>query len=512
MIKRKFLAANMAVILAATFAPTVYAAGAAKNIIFFLGDGMGPAVVTAARIYKGNGTGLNEKELLTFQTLDRTARIKTYSHDAQTTDSAPSMASYMTGVKANNEVISMTADTIASGTNAPSKDTSVTPNVSNAINNCAAGNGSPVTTILELAKAAGKGTGSITTTELTHATPATTFSHICNRNAQFHIAAQLVPNGTGYNTALTKGTDLGVDVLMGGGLNHFTPYNSTTNPAGRVDLRDLTAELALTANGGYTVATTKAQMTAAPSTTKKFIGLYSPTSHLAYELDRKAAVTVAAAGTAGSIAHANIETVNQVQAATQPSLSDMTVKSIQLLSQNANGFFLMVEGGRIDHALHNTNAKRALEDTVAFDDAISAAITEIKKTDPTLANTLIVVTADHDHTMTYNGYGKIGNPILDINRSYINGAESTDINGINYTTLVFGNGYNRPNVARTSLTTATVTADDYLQEAGVRKGAGGESHGGGDVMLYATGAGSELFKGTMDNTKVFTVLKTAFGL
>jgi alkaline phosphatase len=57
-----------------------------------------------------------------------------------------------------------------------------------------------------------------------------------------------------------------------------------------------------------------------------------------------------------------------------------------------------------------------------------------------------------------------------------------------------------------------VTADDYLQEAGVRKGAGGESHGGGDVMLYATGAGSELFKGTMDNTKVFTVLKTAFGL
>jgi alkaline phosphatase len=510
MIKRKFLAANMAVILAATFAPTVYAAGAAKNIIFFLGDGMGPAVVTAARIYKGNGTGLNEKELLTFQTLDRTARIKTYSHDAQTTDSAPSMASYMTGVKSNNEVISMSSDTIASGANAPSADA----HSNLGINNCpASGNGTSVVTILELAKAAGKGTGSITTTELTHATPAATFSHICNRNAQFDIARQLVPNGAGYNTALTKGTDLGVDVLMGGGLNHFTPWVAVTNAKGRADGRDLTAELALPANGGYTVATTKAQMTAAPLTTKKFIGLYSPTSHLAYELDRKAAVIAAAAGTAGSVAHANIETVNQVQAATQPSLSDMTVKSIQLLSQNANGFFLMVEGGRIDHALHNTNAKRALEDTVAFDDAIAAAITEIKKTDPTLANTLIVVTADHDHTMTINGYGKIGNPILDINRTYLSGnAESTDINGVNYTTLVFGNGYNRPNVARTSLTTAAVTADDYLQEAGVRKGAGGESHGGGDVMLYATGAGSELFKGTMDNTKVFTVLKTAFGL
>jgi alkaline phosphatase len=423
------------------------------------------------------------------------------------------MGSYMTGVKANNEVISMTANTIAStitGGNKPSTDTTVTPNVSNGVNNCpATGNGSSVPTLLELAKAAGKAVGSITTTELTHATPATTYAHICNRNAQFAIAAQLVPNGTGYNVALTKGTDLGVDVLMGGGLNHFTPHNPATNPKGRPDGRDLTAELALAANGGYTVATTKAQMDAAPNSTKKFIGLYSPTSHLAYELDRKAAVAAVAAGTAASIVHPNIETVNQTVAASQPSLSDMTVKSIQLLSQNTNGFFLMVEGGRIDHALHNTNAKRALEDTIAFDDAIAAAIAEIKKTDPTLANTLIVVTADHDHTMTYNGYGIIGNPILDINRSYTNGQESLDVNGVNYTTLVFGNGPNRVGTRATQLST-TVMGDDYLQEAGVRMGVGSETHGGGDVLLFATGAGSSAFKGTMDNTNVFTIIRNAF--
>jgi alkaline phosphatase len=493
MTKRTFLAANMAVILAATFAPNVYAAGTAKNIIFFLGDGMGPAVVTAARIYKGNGTGLNEKEVLAFQKLERTARVKTYSNDAQTTDSAPSMASYMTGVKANNEVIAMSADTIASGAKKPAADA----NGNLGINNCpATGNGTSVPTILELAKANGKAVGSITTTELTHATPAATFAHICNRNAQYHIAAQLVPNGTGYNTALTKGTDLGIDVLMGGGLNHFTPYVAVTNAKGRADGRDLTVELALAANGGYTVATTKAQMAAAPNaTTNKFIGLYSATSHLEYELDRKAHVTAVAGN-----------------GLTQPSLSEMTVKSIQLLSKNVNGYFLMVEGGRIDHALHNTNAKRALEDTVAFDDAIAAAIAEVKLTDPTLANTLIVVTADHDHTMTINGYGKINNPILDINRTYLPGnAESTDINGVNYTTLVFGNGPNRLNVARTTLTTATVTADAYLQESGVRTAAGSETHGGGDVMLYATGAGASTFKGTIDNTKVFTLLKNAYG-
>ena len=450
---------------------------------------MGPTVVTAARIYQYGERGALKFE----QALERTARIKTYSNDAQTTDSAPSMASYMTGVKANNEVISMTAATIASGTNKPSADPTTV--VANAVNNCAAGNGAPVTTILELAKANGKAVGSITTTELTHATPAATYAHICNRNAQYAIAAQLVPNGAGYNSALTKGTDLGVDVLMGGGLNHFTPYNATTNAKGRVDGRDLTAELALAANGGYTVALNKTAMAAAPATTKKFLGLYSKTSHLEYELDRAAQT---AAGVGAGV--------------TQPSLSEMTVKSIQMLSQNPNGYFLMVEGGRIDHALHNTNAKRALVDTIAFDDAIAAAITEVKKTDPTLANTLIVVTADHDHTMTFNGYGKIGKPILDINRSYTHGADSLDVNGVNYTTLVFGNGPNRLNVPRTSLITATVTGDNYLQEAGVRTAAGSETHGGGDVMLFATGAGAQSFKGTMDNTQVFTVLRNAFGI
>jgi alkaline phosphatase len=487
MIKRTLIAA----VIAASFTPCAQAAGEAKNIIFFLGDGMGPTTTTAARIYKYGESGS-----LNFDKFDRTARVITYSNDAQTTDSAPSMAAYMTGVKANNEVISMTAATIADGTNAPSADPTTT--VANWVNNCAAGNGAPVQTILELAKSKGKAVGSITTTELTHATPAATFAHICNRNAQYSIAAQLVPGGAGFNTAL--GT--GVDVLMGGGRNHFTPYNVTTNPKGRPDLRDLTAELAAK---GYTVAADKTQMAAATAT--PFIGLYSATSHLAYELDRVQAVAAAAPGTV-----VGIESVNQVEAAAQPTLSEMTVKAIQLLKANANGntngFFLMVEGGRIDHALHGTNAKRVMEDTIAFDDAIGAAIAEIKKTDPTLANTLIVVTADHDHTMTFNGYVKRGNPILDISRSYIDGSDNLDRNNVNSTTLVFGNGPNRP-ATRTALTSAAVQADNYLQESGVRLAS--ETHGGGDVKLLATGAGAQIFKGTMDNTKVFTLLKTAYG-
>lgn len=480
MIKRTLTAA----LLAAFCAPLAHAAGEAKNVIFFLGDGMGPTTTTAARIYKYGESGS-----LNFDKFERAARIITYSNDAQTTDSAPSMASYMTGVKANNEVIAMTANTIATPV------TLDAVNGTKSVNACGTNNGSPVQTMLELAKARGKAVGAITTTELTHATPAATYAHICNRNAAYDIAAQLVPGGAGSNPAFATS---GVDVLMGGGRNHFTPYNVTTNPKGRSDGRDLTAELA---TKGYTVAADKTQMAAA--TTTPFIGLYSANSHLAYELDRVQAVSAVAPATV-----MGIESVNQVEAAAQPSLSEMTVKSIQLLSRNTNGFFLMVEGGRIDHALHGTNAKRVLEDTIAFDDAVLAAINEVKKTDPTLANTLIVVTADHDHTMTFNGYVKRGNPILDISRSYVNGADNLDVNGVNSTTLVFGNGPNRP-ATRTALTSAQVTADNYLQEAGVRLAS--ETHGGGDVKLLATGAGSQIFKGTMDNTKVFTLLKTAYG-
>lgn len=460
----------IAVTLALTFANLAHAAGEAKNIIFFLGDGMGPSTVTASRIYK-----YGEDGSLNMDKLERTARIKTYSNDAQTTDSAPSMAAYMTGVKMNNEVISMTPETVATP---PGKDV----NGNLGINNCAAsGNGVAATTILELAKAKGKAVGSITTTELTHATPAATFSHICNRNAQYAIATQLVPAGAGYNTALGDG----VDVLMGGGRNHFTPFDASSNKAGRADARNLLTELVAK---GYTVAATKAEMSAA-SNDKKFIGLFSSKSHLEYELDRSATPPLG-------------------EGATQPSLAEMTTKAMDILSKNANGYFLMVEGGRIDHALHGTNAKRALVDTIAFDDAIKAALDKAKLTDPTLANTLIVVTADHDHTLAFNGYGKRGNPILDINRNYKDGLATKDADGNTYTTLVFGNGPNRPNL-RTNLDSAAVLANNYLQETGVRLAS--ETHGGGDVKLFATGAGAKAYKGTLDNTKVFTLLKSSFG-
>ncbi len=452
-------------------ATSSFAAGEATNVIFFLGDGMGPTTVTASRIYKYGEAGQ-----LTMESLKRTARIKTYSLDGQTTDSAPSMAAYMTGVKMRNEVISMSPETVA-------RDSANKSYTSGADSTCPAGNGSAVTTLLELAKKAGKSVGAVTTTTVTHATPAATYAHICNRNGENAIAAQAVPGGAGYNSALGNG----VDVLLGGGTDHFLP---TSLGGKRTDGRDLTAELKAQ---GYTYVNSgtafKAVDTAA---TTKLVGLFNK-SLLNYELDRA-------------------KTANAID---EPSLADMTEKAIKLLQKNGKGFFLMVEGGRIDHALHNTNAKRALEDTIAFDDAIKRALGLVD-----LKNTLVVVTADHDHTMTINGYSHKGNNILgkvtDIKKTTVQKTPvlATAGDSLPYTALVFGNGAVR-NSTRSDLTSTDTAADDYYQEVGVKLGAAGaypETHGGGDVMLFSSGAGSAGFKGTLDNTKVFGLVKSAMGL
>ncbi|HEY2928634.1 MAG TPA: alkaline phosphatase [Albitalea sp.] len=463
----------IAAALAAALAPLSFAAGEAKNVIFFLGDGMGPVTTTAARIWK-----YKEEGSLTMDTLPYTARVKTYSLDAQTTDSAPSMAAYMTGVKTRNDVLSMNGDTFAK---APGKDP--VTNVSNAVTQCpASGNGAPSTTLLELAIARGQATGVVSTARLTHATPAATYAHSCHRDAEYEIARQAVPGGAGFNSALGSG----VDVLLGGISGYWRPYNAATTPRGRPDGRNLVAELQAQ---GYHFVNDLGSLNAAPTGAgSKLIGLFDQAlsqGHMSYELDRNPHL--------------------------EPSLAQMTTKTIDILAKNPKGFFLMVEGGRIDHALHGTNAARALADTIAFDDAIQAAIAKVKSFDPDLSNTLIVVTADHDHTMAFNGYGKRGSDPLGLSVNYANGAPNTDVNGNSYTTLVFGNGSNRP-ATRGPLDAATVTAKDYLQEVAIRKGGpGSETHGGGDVMLFAAGAGARTFKGTIDNTRVFGLVKTAAG-
>ncbi|KUM04141.1 alkaline phosphatase [Chromobacterium subtsugae] len=446
-------------------------AASAKNVIFFLGDGMGIATTTAARIYS-----VGEDGQLTMDTLPESGFVKTFSNDAQVTDSAPSMSAYMTGVKMNNEVISMSTDTVAKSPNA------------DLTSNCGAGNGKAVSTLLELAKAGNRATGVVTTTRVTHATPAATYSHVCHRDAEADIAAQLVPGSALYNAALKDG----VDVVFGGGRQFFLPKAAGGK---RADGRDLVAELK---TRGYGYAADKAGFDAIdPVRTRRAVGLFTA-SHMSYDLDR--------------------------DAAKEPSLAEMTSKAIAMLAGRSDkqGMFLMVEGGRIDHALHETTAKKALQDTVAFDQAIQAAINAMQQKDPGLKNTLIVVTADHDHTLVLNGYAKRtgktapGNPgVLGLAKDYVSGKNLVDADGMPYSIIGFGNGENRvagDRSAATALTDDAASANDYHQEAAIRMPAGGETHGGTDVYIAAIGQGADSVHGFLENIEVFGLVKKAAGL
>ena len=431
-----------------------------KHVLFFLGDGMGITTLTASRIYS-----VGEDGTTTIDTLPESAFIKTYSNDSQVTDSAPSMSAYMTGVKSNNGVISMNAE-------ATQED------------DCSTSKGSAATTLLELAKAKNWGTGVVTSTRVTHATPAATYAHICNRDLENDIAAQLVPGGAGFNSKLADG----LDVILGGGRRQF--FSAANLSGGRSDGRDLITELQAK---GYTYAGTKTDMAAADNS-KKLIGLFN-NSHLSYDLDRQ-----------------------QDSSSTEPSLTEMTEKAIDVLSNNKNGFFLMVEGGRIDHALHETTARKALQDTVAFDDAIKAAIDKMQAKDPGLANTLIVVTADHDHTLVLNGYAARTGPttaaspgVLGLLRNFVDGSINKDAGGNPFTIIGFGNGESRL-ATRTALTDAQVADKNYHQEAAIPMGVGSETHGGTDVFLGAIGRGADKFTGVITNTEVFNLIRQSVGL
>lgn len=443
-----------------------------KNLVFFLGDGMGITTQTAMRIYQ-----VGEDGELTMDTLPESAFVRTYSEDGQVTDSAPSMAAYMTGVKMKNEVISMTT-----GTNAYAPDGS--QYISGADTTCPQGNGQAVPTLLELMKAKGYGTGVVSTTRITHATPATTYAHLCNRNGENTIAAQMVPGGNGYNTAL--GED-GIDVVLGGGLRHFLPASAGGR---RSDTRNLVDEMKAK---GYVFAGDSAAFNAIPGDANKVLGLFT-SSDMSYELDR--------------------------DPAKEPSLPEMTAKAIDLLAAKKKGFFLMVEGGRIDHALHAANAKRAMVDGIAFDDAIKVALDKLEQIDPGLKNTLVVVTADHDHTLVINGYAqRTGRTtdthagVLGVVKRYANGPSAgqpaTDVDGNPFTILAFGNGPNRP-ASRSLLSERDTAADNYLQESTIRLAV--ETHGGADVFLGAKGLGADNFHGVIDNTEVFGLIRAALDL
>ena len=169
----------------------------------------------------------------------------------------------------------------------------------------------------------------------------------------------------------------------------------------------------------------------------------------------------------------------------------------------------MVEGGRIDHGHHATNAARALGDTAALDEAVKAALDMTSAED-----TLIIVTADHSHTMTIAGYPARGNDILG-KVAYGPGGLARADDGKPYTTLGYANGVTgcKPGAescVREDLTTVDTTDKDFHQQALVFQGS--ETHAGEDVPVFASGPGADLIRGTIEQNEIFHVMGMASGL
>lgn len=409
----------------------------AKNVILFIGDGMSLTTVTAARILEGQMRGEHgEENQLSFEQFPATALSKTYAVDRQVTDSASTATAMVTGVKTRFRTVAM-------------------DETAGEDENCVAGT---LQTILEQAEARGLSTGVVSTTRITHATPAVLFSHVTDRgmerkgsNGCADIASQLIdfPYGNG------------LEVALGGGYPMFTADT-------RADKRDLVEEWR--ARDGAAFVKTAAELADLPEGTRQVLGLFSD-SHMAYEIDRTDA---------------------------EPSLTVMTEAAIDLVDDNKNGYFLMIEGGRIDHGHHATNARRALTETIEFSNAVRRA-TELVSRD-----TLIIVTADHGHTLAFAGYPDRGNPIL--------GIAGNDKDGLPYTTLSYANGpgFRAPAslaAPRPDLSDVDTQADNYLQEALVPLKM--ETHGGGDVPVYATGPGSQWVGGVIEQNVIYHIMHRA---
>jgi alkaline phosphatase len=459
----------------------------AKNVILFIGDGMGIATVTAARIFEGQlHGGYGEENLLSFERFPYVALSKTYNTNQQTPDSAGTMTAIMTGVKTKAGLIAVNQNVV--------------------LGDCNSARGNVLPTLLEQAEQAGKATGVVTTTRLTHATPAATYAHSPHRDWESDADLPQAAKDLGCKDIARQLLEFaygdGIEVALGGGRAKFLPRGSTApedpqQQGKREDGRDLTQEwLHKYRDAAY--VWNKAQFDAADiKTTRHLLGLFEP-SHMQYEYDRP------------------------TDKSGEPSLAEMTGKAIDILKNNRKGFFLMVEAGRIDHAHHAGNAFRALTDTIALSEAVRLAQQKTNSDD-----TLIVVTADHSHVFTIAGYPTRGNPILgkvtgNDNRGEAHHQHERAADGKPYATLNYANGQGASVLpgsgdARAKQTPAAgrgldlndidTEEESYHQQALIPLKQ--ETHAGEDVAIYAAGPGAYLFHGVQEQNAIYHLMKQA---
>ncbi|RWS23462.1 alkaline phosphatase-like protein, partial [Leptotrombidium deliense] len=399
----------------------------AKNVIFFLGDGMGLTTITSARIYMNRRQGTDPLfDTLSYEKFPFTGLVKVNNLDKMVSDSAAAATSYLRGVKTNYGVIGCTGKV--------KEDDCYSSKIEE----------NRVDSILDWAIKEGKSAGFVTTTDVTHATPAGSYAHTAQRDWRssapepcLDVAQQLIHGNTGKN----------LSVIFGGGRERFYCKNCAER-GNRRDNRDLVQEWLNNKKNEKKRAkfiTTANELQALDtSNTDTVMGLFA-SEHMEYNLMKESS-------------------------SSEPSITQMTMKALEVLQKNKNG-------GRIDLAHHKNRPRLAIDETFEMHKAVQTVLEKVN-----LNDTLIVVTADHSQTLAINGQFGRGDGLFDI----------TDYG---FSILTYGNGpgYKSGATSRKELRNpkASVKSAGYTSLA---------KHGGEDVPIYAVGPGAHLLTGVFDQT------------
>lgn len=485
---------------------TTNAGRKAKNVIWMIGDGMGVAHRTAARLVAHGSSQGKSRGKLAMDTMPSTAMLMTASLNSIITDSAPGAACYSTGNKSNNNQEGVFPD--------DTTDKWDNPRVEHM--------GS------YLARTQGKALGIVSTADVEDATPASFAVHAQDRGAGTGICDMFLDEAAAFAN---------LRVLMGGGRKWFLPSNqagsgrvaSTTAsgadyvlpaeiatawgvPTGAIDgTRDLIAGFQA---AGFTYAPDATTLNGIPANTDRLLGLFN-TGNMDVAFDKINARR-------GGPVTGTVSTFPD-----QPMLDDMTRKALQVLNRNSQGFVLMVEGASIDKQAHNMDTERFILDTIEFDRSIAAAL-EFANTNP---DTLIIVTADHECAgVNVIGGSRVTNATLQTNAAG-GGVTALRNNTVGtYETAGFpdyaiqNDGYPvTMDIDYKMLVGYAANADryeDWLANPVANAGPTGRDtagnflvtgqvpgssavHTGSDIQLSAAGRGSVLFGGVMDNTEPF---------
>ena len=452
--RRAFSAVVLAGAVCAASAPAS-AAERAKNVILFVGDGMGVSTLTAARIYEAQQRGADgASNLLSFESFPNLALVRTYSANSLVTDSANGASALLTGYRTINGALGVT-DKVRAG-------------------DCASAKGQSVPTLAELAKRAGRSTGVVSTAAITDATPASLYAHTPSRRWQSDADLPAEAKAAGcvdiarQMLDIPKGEQL--DVMLGGGRSAFKGK--------RQDGRDLTAEWARKSGGAY--VETGSALASLPKDQSRVLGLFADGNMLR-------------------------ESQRVAVKADAPTLTAMTTTAIELLSRNPKGYFLLVEGALIDKSHHQNLARDALNETVEFSKAIAAAAA---MTDP--KDTLILVTADHSHGLTISGGARDTSILSVLPGNDEDPAQALDGKAVPILMYATGPGGPAKGEPRENPDPTAMTGFDHVSTAAVPLVSA--AHTGEDVAAYARGPGSDAVRGLMDQPGVSQVMKQALGL